>query len=73
MFQMKNFKLIFLFLIITLFLGCASNLKDSRIKKEFELSSDYGRFLSSQYSLKVGDNHITSKIISKSCYRNLPT
>ena len=66
MFQMKNFKLIFLFLMITLFLGCASNLKDNKITHEFELSSDYGRFLSSQYSLKVGDNHITSKIISKS-------
>ena len=35
----------------------------------FEETSNFGRFLSAKYSLKVGDNDIASKIISKS--RNL--
>ena len=33
---------------------------------KFEKTSNFGRFLSTKYSLKVGDNDIASKIISKS-------
>ena len=32
----------------------------------FEETSNFGRFLSTKYSLKLGDNDIASKIISKS-------
>ena len=66
MFSMKIFKLIFLFLIITLSIGCTTHLKDNAIKSKFEKTSNYGRYLSTKYSLKLGQNEITSKIISKS-------
>ena len=63
---MKIFKLIFLFLLIILSIGCTSNLKDTKIISKFEQASNYGRFLSTKYSLKLGENDIASKIISKS-------
>ena len=63
---MKIFKLISLFLIVSLFISCTNNLKDNKITSNFEQTSNYGRFLSTKYSLKVGDNLIASKIISKS-------
>ena len=66
MFPMKIFNLIFLFLIINLSIGCTNNLKENKIKSEFEGTSNYGRFLSTKYSLKLGENEIASKIISKS-------
>ena len=66
MFPMKIFKLIFLFTIITLFMNCSSNLKQDEIISQLEPSSNYGRFLSARYSLKVGDHDKTSKLISKS-------
>ena len=66
MFSMKIFKLIFLFLIITLSIGCTNHLKDNEIKSKFEKTSNYGRYLSTKYSLKLGKNEIASKIISKS-------
>ena len=63
---MKIFKLIFWFTIITFFTSCGNNLKQNEIKIKFEETSNFGRFLSTKYSLKVGDNDIASKIISKS-------
>ena len=63
---MKIFKLIFCFTIITFFTSCGNNLKQNEIKIKFEETSNFGRFLSTKYSLKVGDNDIASKIISKS-------
>ena len=66
MLPMKIFKLIFLFLIVSLLISCANNIKDNKIKSNFERTSNYGRFLSTKYSLKVGDSEIASKIISKS-------
>ena len=66
MFPMKIFKLIFLSIVITLLMSCANNLKQNEKISEFERTSNYGRFLSTKYSLKVGDNNIASKIISKS-------
>ena len=63
---MKIFKLIFLFLLIILSIGCTSNLKDTKMISKFEQTSNYGRFLSTKYSLKLGENDIASKIISKS-------
>ena len=66
MFPMKIFKLIFLFLIVSLFISCTNNLKDNKITSNFEQTSNYGRFLSTKYSLNVGDSIIASKIISKS-------
>ena len=66
MFPMKIFKLIFLFTIITFFTSCGNNLKHNEIKTKFDQTSNFGRFLSAKYSLKLGDNDIASKIISKS-------
>ena len=66
MFSMKIFKLIFLFLIITLSIGCTNHLKDNEIKSKFKKTSNYGRYLSTKYSLKLGENEVASKIISKS-------
>ena len=63
---MKISKLFFLFLIISLFMGCTNIVKNNKIKSEFEPSSNFGRFLSAKYSLKVGENEVASKIISKS-------
>ena len=66
MFPMKILKFIFLYLIVSLSISCTNNLNDFKIKSDFERSSNYGRFLSTKYSLKVGENEIASKIISKS-------
>ena len=66
MFPMKIFKLIFLFTIITFFTSCGNNLKHNEIKTKFDQTSNFGRFLSTKYSLRLGDNDIASKIISKS-------
>ena len=66
MFPMKIFKLIFWFTIIAFFTSCGNNLKQNAIKINFEETSNFGRFLSTKYSLKLGDNDIASKIISKS-------
>ena len=66
MFPMKIFKSIFLFSIITLFMGCTYVLKKNEIKSELEKTSNFGRFLSTKYSLKVGENEIATNIISKS-------
>ena len=66
MFPMKILKFIFLYLIISLSIGCTNNLNNNKIKSNFEQTSNYGRFLSTKYSLKLGDNEIASKIISKS-------
>ena len=66
MFPMKIFKLIFWFIIITFFTSCGNNLKHNEIKTKFDQTSNFGRFLSTKYSLKLGDNDIASKIISKS-------
>ncbi len=63
---MKIFKLIFCFIIITFFTSCGNNLKQNEIKTKFDQTSNFGRFLSTKYSLKVGENDIASKIISKS-------
>ena len=63
---MKIFKLIFWFTIITFFTSCGNNLKHNEIKTKFDQTSNFGRFLSAKYSLKLGDNDIASKIISKS-------
>ena len=66
MFPMKIFKLIFWFTIIAFFTSCGNNFKQNEIKTKFDQTSNFGRFLSTRYSLKVGDNDIASKIISKS-------
>ena len=66
MFPMKIFKLLFWFTTITFFTSCANNLKQNDTKIKFEETSNFGRFLSTKYSLKVGENDIASKIISKS-------
>ncbi len=66
MFQMKIFKFNFLYLIISLSIGCTNNLNENKIKSNFEQTSNYGRFLSTNYSLKLGENEIASQIISKS-------
>lgn len=66
MFPMRIFTLIFLFAIITFFTGCENNLKRNEIKSKFDQTSNFGRFLSAKYSLKIGDSNIATKIISKS-------
>ena len=66
MFPMKIFKLIFWFTAIAFFTSCGNNLKKYETKIKFEETSNFGRFLSTKYSLKVGENDIASKIISKS-------
>ena len=66
MFPMKIFKFNFLYLIISLSIGCTNNLNENKIKSNFEQTSNYGRFLSTKYSLKLGENEIASQIISKS-------
>jgi tetratricopeptide (TPR) repeat protein len=66
MFPMKIFKLIFWFIIITFLTSCGNYLKRNEIKTKFDQTSNFGRFLSTKYSLKLGDNDIASKIISKS-------
>ena len=66
MFPMKIFKYIFLFTIIAFFTSCGNNLKHNEIKTKFDQTSNFGRFLSAKYSLKLGDNDVASKIISKS-------
>ena len=63
---MKIFKLIFWFTAIAFFTSCGNNLKKYETKIKFEETSNFGRFLSTKYSLKVGENDIASKIISKS-------
>ncbi|MDC3063451.1 tetratricopeptide repeat protein [Alphaproteobacteria bacterium] len=63
---MKFFKLFFLFFIINFFLGCTNRLKENNISSKLEPNSNFGRFLSTRYSLKVGDNDVASKLISKS-------
>ena len=63
---MKIFKLIFWVAIITFSTSCVNNLKQNAAKMKFEETSDFGRFLSTKYSLKLGDNDVASKIISKS-------
>ena len=67
MFPMKFYnKLIFWFTIIAFVTSCGNNLKQNTTKIKYEETSNFGRFLSTKYSLKVGDNDIASKIISKS-------
>ena len=66
MFPMKIFKLIFLFIIVSLFTSCGNNLKHNEMKSKFEENSNFGRFLSTKYFLKKGDNDVALKIISKS-------
>ena len=66
MFPMKIFKLIFWFTIVAFFTSCGNNLKQNATKMKFEETSNFGRFLSTKYSLKLGDNDIASKIISQS-------
>ena len=66
MFPMKIFKLFFLFTIIVFFTNCGNNVKQNEIKTIFDQTSNYGRFLSTKYSLKLGENEIASQIISKS-------
>ncbi len=63
---MKNFKLSLLSIILTIFMSCTNNLKENKIVSNIEPNSNFGRFLSTRYSLKVGDSDIASKIISKS-------
>ena len=63
---MKILKLTFWFTIITFFTSCGNNLKQNEIKTKFDQTSNFGRFLSAKYSLKLGDNENASKIISKS-------
>ena len=63
---MKIFKLIFLFTITTFFTSCGNKLTQNEIKTKFDQTSNFGRFLSAKYSLKLGDSNIASKIISKS-------
>ena len=65
MFPMRIFKLFFWFTIIAFFTSCGNNLKQNPTKMKFEETSNFGRYLSTKYSLKVGDNEIASKIISK--------
>ena len=66
MFSMKIFKLIFIFIIVTHFMSCASNYEQVKFTSKIEPNSNYGRFLSARYSLKVGDNHAASELITKS-------
>ena len=66
MFPMKIFKLIFLLIIVSLFTSCGNNLKHSEMKSKFDKTSNFGRFLSTKYFLKKGDNDVALKIISKS-------
>ena len=66
MFPMKIFKLIFWFTAITFFTSCGNNLKQNETKIKFEETSNFGRFLSTKYFLKKGDNDVALKIISKS-------
>ena len=66
MFPMKIFKLIFWFTITTFFTSCGNNFRQNEIKTKFDQTSNFGRFLSTKYFLKLGDNDIASKIISKS-------
>ena len=63
---MKIFQLIFCFTIITFFTSCGNNLRQNEIKTKFDQTSNFGRFLSTKYSLKLGENDIASEIISKS-------
>ena len=63
---MKILKLISWFTIIVFFTSCGNNLKQNETKMKFEKTSNFGRFLSTKYSLKLGDNDIASKIISRS-------
>ena len=63
---MKIFKLIFLFTIITFLLSCTNDLKRNETSSKLEPNSNFGRFLSIRHSLKVGDNVVASKLISKS-------
>ena len=63
---MKIFKLIFLFVIVSLFTSCGNNLKHNEMKSKFDKTSNFGRFLSTKYFLKKGDNDVALKIISKS-------
>ena len=63
---MKIFKFIFWFTIITFFTSCGNSLKHNEIRTKFDQASNFGRFLATKYSLKLGDNNIASKIISKS-------
>ena len=71
MFPMKILNLSFLFVIITFFMSCTTNLKVDKIKSKLEPSSNSGRFLSTRYLLKRGNNEIASEIISKSKNLNL--
>ena len=41
-------------------------MEQNEIRFKLEPSSNFGRFLSARYSLKVGDNKVASKLISKS-------
>ncbi len=66
MFPMKIFKLIFWLTIIAFCASCGNNLKQNATKIKFEETSNFGRFLATKYSLKLGDNDIASEIISKS-------
>ena len=66
MFQMKIFKLIFLITTINIFISCTNNFNTNKTMSKFEQTSNFGRFLSTKYSLKIGDNEVASKIISKS-------
>ena len=63
---MKIFKLIFWFTTISFFTSCGNNLKQNETKIKLKETSNFGRFLSTKYSLKIGENDIASKIISKS-------
>ena len=44
MFQMKIFKLIFLFIIINISISCTKNFNQNEIKSKFEQTSNFGRF-----------------------------
>ena len=52
-------------------MSCTNNQKQNKIIFNFEPNSNFGRFLSARYSLKVGDNNFASKLISKSKNLNL--
>ncbi len=63
---MKIFKLIFLFTVISLLMSCTNNSKHIDMKSNLDKGSNFGRFLSTRYSLKLGDIDFASKLISKS-------
>ena len=61
---MKIFKLLCLFFVFVFLSGCLTNVKNNNTKLNFIPSSNFGLFLSTKYSLSVGDNDYASKILS---------